>query len=122
VKLSHRLRGIGCCIVLASLLAACSDSNSPAPPVQPGGPDPQPQPAHMDVILRDRLGDPLSQDSNEPYSPRATCGYCHNTDKIANGYHFQQGRTDTKGNVIVKADYFGDGRKFLRSAGMYGKW
>ena len=43
-------------------------------------------------------------------------------DAIANGYHFQQGRTDASGAVVTKDDYFADGRGWLKSAGMYGKW
>lgn len=77
---------------------------------------------HPDVLLLDRLGQPLLAGSGEPFSPRQTCGDCHDIDAIANAYHFQQGRTDADGNIVVQDDYFGDGRTFLRSAGMYGKW
>jgi hypothetical protein len=77
---------------------------------------------HAAVVLRDTLGNPISMGSNTPYSPRHTCGACHDVDSIANGYHFQQGRTDAVGNVVCQDDYFGDGRTFIRSAGMYGKW
>ncbi len=78
--------------------------------------------AHPDVVLRDRLGTPLALGSTEPYSPRQSCGACHDVDEAANGYHFQQGRTDATGAVIVKDDFFNDGRTFLQSPGMYGKW
>jgi len=81
-----------------------------------------PEASHIDVPLLDRLGRPITAGSTEPYSPRKTCGFCHDIDKMANGYHFQQGRTDLTGAIIVKADYNNDGRTFLRSAGMYGKW
>ena len=77
---------------------------------------------HPDIVMRDRLGNALAPDSAEPYSPRKTCGACHDVDHIANGYHFQQGRTDTRGNIVTEADYFEDGRFFIQSAGMYGKW
>ena len=74
------------------------------------------------IVLVDRMGDPITATSKEPYSPRMTCGSCHDVTKIANAYHFQQGRTDLAGNIVVKKDYFGDGREWLLSAGMYGKW
>jgi len=46
--------------------------------------------------LRDEDGkviDPIS-DSNadRPYSPRQTCGQCHDYEKITKGYHFTQGK------------------------------
>lgn len=90
-----------------------------------GGGGALPPPAeHASVVLRDVHGDPIPSGSNEAYSPRKTCGVvgCHDVDVIANGYHFQQGRTDLNGNIVTKDDYFGDGRTFLKSAGMYGKW
>ncbi len=30
-----------------------------------------------------------------PYSPKQTCGKCHDYDKITGGYHFQQGKGET---------------------------
>lgn len=78
--------------------------------------------AHANVALKDRLGAPITVGSTEPYSPRETCGACHAVDHIANGYHFQQGRTDASGAVVVEDDYFGKGTDYVRSAGMYGKW
>ena len=73
-------------------------------------------------MLRDQLGNEIHVGSSVPYSPRQTCGACHKVDEIANGYHFQQGRTDQTGAIIVGDDYFGDGRDYVRSPGMYGKW
>lgn len=80
--------------------------------------------AHDAIVLKNQLGEPIAQGSSEPYSPRQTCGgsSCHDVDAIANGYHFQQGRTDATGDVVAQADYFGDGRIWLQSNGMYGKW
>ena len=77
---------------------------------------------HADVPLLDRLGNPLAVGSTEPYSPRQTCGGCHDIDAVSNGYHFSQGRTDLTGAIVVQDDYFGDGRNYVRSPGMYGKW
>jgi hypothetical protein len=77
---------------------------------------------HENVALLDELGQPLQAGSTEPYSPRETCGACHWIDQIANGYHFSQGRTNAAGGVVTEPDYFDDGRSYIRSAGMYGKW
>lgn len=108
-------------LAVAVALFGCSSSDSATPaPITP--PPPPPSAAHIDVALKDRFGQVLTADAVEPYSPRQTCGGCHDVDEIANGYHFQQGRTDIHGNIVVKPDYFKDGREFLRSAGMYGKW
>ena len=106
--------GLGVLLLLAVGLVACKNSSS--------GGSKNKTAAHADVVLLDRFGVPMQPDSTEPYSPRKTCGFCHAVDMIANGYHFQQGRTVQKGVVVVKDDYFNDGRDFLKSAGMYGKW
>ncbi len=111
-----------CAYVIAGMpvlaMASCSDSNDPVCST----PTPPTATAHENVVLVDRLGNPITATSKEPYSPRMTCGGCHDMTKIANAYHFQQGRTDLAGNIVVKEDYFGDGREWLLSAGMYGKW
>jgi len=109
----HPRLGVALLSVLAIPLGvACSDSSSGG-----GG-----NKGHADVPLLDRLGNPLTLASAEPYSPRQTCGGCHDVDEAANGYHFSQGRTDINGVVVVQDDYFGDGRNYVRSPGMYGKW
>lgn len=85
-------------------------------------PDPGPAMDHSNIVLKDRFGAPLTVASAEPYSPRKTCGACHDVDLIANGYHFQQGRTDASGAIHMANNFFGDGRTWLKSDGMYGKW
>jgi hypothetical protein len=76
---------------------------------------------HPEVMLIDYDGNEISLDSNVPYSPKNTCGECHDYDAITNAYHFQQGRTDADGNIIVGDDL--DSRNpWLISRGMYGKW
>lgn len=78
---------------------------------------------HLPIPLRDTRGIILQPDSTAPYSGRQTCaGACHahDIDRISNGFKFQQGRTDLNGNIIVKDDYFGDGRWWQRSPGRYG--
>ena len=86
-----------------------------------GGPLPG---VHANVAMMDVLGNPITAGSSVPYSPRQTCGVvgCHDVDAISNAYHFEQGRTDLQGNIITQPDYFNDGRTFVSSAGMYGKW
>jgi hypothetical protein len=96
-------------VLIAAFLAGCSDSSSGG-----GG--------HPTVALRDRFGNTIDELSVEPYSSTKTCGPCHDFDTITNAYHFEQGRTDLDGNLIMKDDYFDDGRAFLLSAGMFGKW
>ena len=76
---------------------------------------------HPEITLIDYDGNEISLDSNIPYSPKNTCGECHDYDAITNAYHFQQGRTDADGNIIVSDDL--DSRNpWLISRGMYGKW
>jgi hypothetical protein len=79
---------------------------------------------HLPIPLRDGHGDVLTISSTEPYNARQTCGVsgCHDIDEIANGSHFQQGRTDAAGAMIMHDDFWGDGRWWIRSAGMYGRW
>lgn len=79
------------------------------------------EPSHPEVILMDYDGNEISLESNIPYSPKNTCGECHDYDAITNAYHFQHGRTDAKGNIIVRDD-MDSKNPWLISRGMYGKW
>jgi hypothetical protein len=76
---------------------------------------------HPDVALMDHRGNPISIDNNVAYSPKQTCGGCHDYEKITNAYHFQQGRTDAQGRVVV-SDGFDSKKPWNLSDGMYGKW
>lgn len=39
--------------------------------------------------------DPVNNiNADKPYSPKQTCGKCHDYDKITRGYHFQQGKDE----------------------------
>lgn len=104
-------------LIGASSVGCGSSGENNGPPIIP-----PPSATHDDIVLRDRWGNPLQVGSTEPYSPRRTCGECHDVDTIANGYHFQQGRTDAAGNIHMTDDFNGDGRFWLLSDGMYGKW
>ena len=55
-----------------------------------------------------------------PYSPKKTCGGCHDYDQITNGYHFQQGRTDETGKIVI-SDTFDPVHPWNLSSGMFGK-
>ena len=76
---------------------------------------------HPAIVLKDHDGNEISLDSHVPYSPKQTCGECHDYDMITNAYHFQQGRTDAEGNIIVRDD-LDPKNPWLISMGMYGKW
>jgi hypothetical protein len=55
------------------------------------------------------------ENADQPYSPRQTCGACHNYDEITKGYHFQQGWDKIKDNYDPK-------RPWVLSDGMLGKF
>ena len=76
---------------------------------------------HPPIVLLDHDGNEISLDSQAPYSPKQTCGECHDYDLITNAYHFQQGRTDADGNIVVRDD-LDPKNPWLISRGMYGKW
>jgi hypothetical protein len=77
-------------------------------------------PLHEKIVLKGFDGNPLTIESKAPYSPKKTCGACHNYDQITKGYHFQQGRTDGTGKIIV-SDTFDPKSSWNLSSGMYGK-
>jgi len=76
---------------------------------------------HPEVILIDRDGNEIPPGTGIPYSPRNTCGECHCYEEITNAYHFQHGRTDAKGKLVVRDD-MDSKNPWLISNGMYGKW
>ena len=49
--------------------------------------------------LRDEAGDVINpvagENAGEPYSPKQTCGPCHDYETITQGYHFLQGKGET---------------------------
>lgn len=76
---------------------------------------------HPEVFLLDYEENDILPESNVPYSPKNTCGGCHDYETITNAYHFQQGRADVHGELKVSDDM--DPRNpWLISRGMYGKW
>lgn len=77
-------------------------------------------PSHPKIILRGLDGSPLTQESKTPYSPKKTCGACHDYDLITKGYHFQQGRTDGTGKIVV-SDTYDPKFPWNLSSGLFGK-
>lgn len=39
---------------------------------------------------------------DKPYSPKQTCGKCHDYNKITEGFHFQQGRGEKPTDLMVE--------------------
>jgi hypothetical protein len=63
-----------------------------------------------------KIINPLTgENADQPYSPRQTCGACHNYDEITKGYHFQQGWNVIKDNYDPK-------KPWVLSDGMLGKF
>jgi hypothetical protein len=77
---------------------AGAQKTSAMPPAAPGpstGRKPFPQGVCPPFPLRDEDGNLINpitgQNADKPYSPKKTCGACHDYDKITQGYHFTQG-------------------------------
>lgn len=72
-------------------------------------------------FLRDEGGNiinPLKgMNSDKPFSPKQTCGACHDYEKITEGYHFQQGWDRIRDDFGVES-----GKPWVLSDGMMGKW
>jgi len=46
--------------------------------------------------------DPVNNiNAEKPYSPKQTCGKCHDYDKITRGFHFQQGKDEAATGVLA---------------------
>lgn len=75
---------------------------------------------HKKILLRGFDGSPLTLESGIPYSPKRTCGACHHYQRITSGYHFQQGRTDGTGKIMI-SDSFDLKHPWNLSPGMYGR-
>ena len=67
-----------------------------------------------------------------PYSPRKTCGQCHDYEAVTRAFHFREG-TGRKGEIL--SDHWSDENKdgtlykylanayaYLSSPGQYGAW
>jgi hypothetical protein len=72
---------------------------------------------HQNVWLRNEQGDKITTALNsiDPYSPKKTCGACHDYSAVTSGYHFQQGFDAMK-------DRYDARRPWILSPGMFGNW
>lgn len=63
-----------------------------------------------------KIINPLTgENADQPYSPRQTCGACHDYEAITKGYHFQQGWDRIR-------DDFSKEKPWVLSDGMMGKF
>ncbi len=101
-----------------------------------------------DAVLRDRAGVPIIEQldptdtitaangsvymAGPPYSPKQTCGSCHNYDAVTRAFHFREG-TGPRGENL--SDHWSDENKdgtlykylanayaYIVSPGEYGAW
>ncbi|MCK7518392.1 MAG: hypothetical protein MZV64_12060 [Ignavibacteriales bacterium] len=60
------------------------------------------------IFLYDEDGNVINPvkgiNADKPYSPKQTCGKCHDYDKITQGFHFQQGK-DEEPNDTMKSRF-----------------
>jgi|UniRef100_A0A7C5ALL1 hypothetical protein len=62
-----------------------------------------------------KIINPLTgENADQPYSPRQTCGTCHNYEEITKGFHFQQGWDKIRDNFSLD-------KPWVLSDGMMGK-
>ncbi len=65
-----------------------------------------------------KIINPLTgENADQPYSPRQTCGPCHNYDEITKGFHFQQGWDVIRDDFGLKSK-----KPWVLSDGMLGKF
>ena len=83
------LTALVCLAAAALLLSACSRGgrSNPVPAAETAGTTIPMSGAHVSIQLRDRNGTPIdiTQPESAPYSPKQTCGYCHNYHAIEEG-------------------------------------
>jgi hypothetical protein len=111
-----------CLVAAAILLPACSRGgrSSGTATSQTAGTTIPVSGAHVAIQLRDVNGTPINVNQAEapPYSPKQTCGYCHNYHTIGEGYHFQQGWEFVDDDYGVANGTY----PWNLSPGMLGKW
>ncbi len=75
---------------------------------------------HPAIHLRGLNGRPVNLGiSVVPYSPKQTCGACHDYDAATMGFHFQQGFEDISDTYAATHGISPD---YILSDGMYGRW
>ncbi|MBN1852847.1 MAG: hypothetical protein JW829_08990, partial [Pirellulales bacterium] len=84
-------------ILVAYLLAACGQEKTLSNEAEPSVPHKQSSPFGVcpPFYLRDESGNVINPvvgtNTDQPYSPKQTCGACHDYEKITKGFHFTQG-------------------------------
>lgn len=73
--------------------------------------------AHPAIVLKDDGGRNVLE-TGKPISTRRSCGDCHDYDFIANGFHFQQGKSEMDRNLLASHGM----APFNLSPGMFGKF
>ncbi|HVO67231.1 MAG TPA: hypothetical protein VMT12_12160 [Syntrophales bacterium] len=71
---------------------------------------------HQNIWMKNEQGRRITPEVNstDPYSPRHTCGGCHDYSVITRGYHFSQGFDEM-------SDRYNSKRPWILSPGFYGK-
>jgi hypothetical protein len=97
----------------AAYLGAIDDvAAAPVPVTSDGG--------HPAIHLRGLNGRPVNLGiSVVPYSPKQTCGACHDYDAATMGFHFQQGFEDVSDTYATDNGITPD---YILSDGMFGRW
>jgi len=72
--------------------------------------------AHAAIALLDEDGRKIDHTSDRPYSPRRTCGACHDYEEINKAYHFQLGADRIADDYGAKI-----GRPWISSQGQFGR-
>jgi hypothetical protein len=76
--------------------------------------------AHDPIVLRGLNGQPVNLAvSVAPYSPKQTCGACHDYETVTRGYHFDQGKMALRDDYAAGRD---NTPPYVLSDGMFGKW
>ena len=89
--------GLAMALAFSGLAAGGQERGAPSDPgPQAAGDQTLPHGVCPPFALRDEEGaiiDPVAgNNADKPYSPRQTCGRCHDYERITQGYHFTQGR------------------------------
>jgi hypothetical protein len=72
--------------------------------------------AHAPVVLLDESGRRIELNSDKPYSPKQTCGACHDYEAINKAYHFQLGADQISDDYGKKV-----GKPWISSLGQFGR-
>jgi hypothetical protein len=110
---------LGCAVFLVPACSRGGSSGYYVGSLQATGPVIPVSGGHVAISLRDYEGNPIDiEEDTKPYSPKQTCGYCHDYETIEQGYHFQQGAESLADNYGKKHGTY----DFVLSPGMIGKW